>query len=209
MNNIIVISGPSGCGKSTLINHLMEQHRDILFSTSHTTRPIRNNEIDGKDYYFISKEQFLQMIDKDAFVEWAQVYQGYYYGTSYREIEAKSRGGKNLVLNLDVQGAKNLKKKYPDALFIFVVPPSLEELQQRLKERENKMDAHILERLEVAREEIAHYHLYDYIVVNDNLQEAMHVLNAIYTAYQNTTARHEAFVKRLLVSENLAADEHG
>ena len=176
----------------------MEQHTDILFSTSHTTRPIRDNEMDGKDYYFISKEQFLQMIDNDEFVEWAQVYQNY-YGTSYREIESKCQSGKNLVLNLDVQGAKNFKKKYPEALFIFVVPPSLEELQRRLKERENKMDLHILKRLEVASEEMEHYHLYDYIVVNDNLQEAMEVLNSIYTAYQNTTARHEAFIKRLLI----------
>ncbi len=208
MNNIIVISGPSGCGKSTLINHLMEQHTDILFSTSHTTRPIRDNEIDGKDYYFISKEQFLQMIDNDEFVEWAQVYQNY-YGTSCREIETKCQSGKSLMLNLDVQGAKNFKKKYPEALYIFVVPPSLEELQRRLKERENKMDPNTLKRLEVAREEMEHYHLYDYIVVNDNLQEAMHVLSSIYTAYQNTTARHEAFVKSLLVSKNLATDKHG
>jgi guanylate kinase len=111
MNSIIVISGPSGSGKSTLIRHLLQKHPEIVFSTSHTTRTKRNREIEGRDYYFVSKGQFQEMIDNGEFVEWAKVY-GNYYGTSFREIEKKARSSstKYLVLDIDVQGAKNINR---------------------------------------------------------------------------------------------------
>ncbi|MDQ1353960.1 MAG: guanylate kinase [Acidobacteriota bacterium] len=199
MNNLIVISGPSGSGKSTLIRRLLQKHREIVFSVSHTTRPRREREIDGKDYYFVTGEQFRQMIDNNEFVEWAQVY-GNYYGTGYREIETKGNSGYNqfLALDIDVQGAGNIRKKYPEALFIFVVPPSLEELQNRLLKREKKEDENTRKRLEIARQELKEYEIYDYIVVNKDLDQAFFILNSIYTAYRNTTARREYFIKRLL-----------
>lgn len=199
-SNLIVISGPSGCGKSTLIRRLLKKHREqLLFSTSHTTRPRREREVEARDYYFVSPEQFLEMMDNEEFVEWAEVY-GNYYGTSHREIETKARQARNrfLVLDLDVQGAGNIKKIYPDALFVFVVPPSMEELERRLVGREKTMDLHVQKRLEIAREELKEYPLYDYVIMNKKLETAFYILNAIYTAHRNTTARREWFVKNLL-----------
>jgi guanylate kinase len=200
-HNIIVISGPSGSGKSTLIGRLMKLHPEIIFSTSHTTRPVRGKEVNGSDYHFIPREEFLEMVRNDEFVEWAEVY-GNYYGTSYREIDHKSKKGGDtiLALDIDVQGARKIKEKYPDALFIFVVPPSLEILRQRLEARERKFDQHIRERLEIAKEELKQYSIYDYIVVNDKLEEAFKVLDAIYTAYQHTRWRQEAFMKQYLIT---------
>ena len=201
MHNIIVISGPSGSGKSTLIGKLMKKHPEIIFSTSHTTRPNRMKEVNGRDYHFISQQEFLDMVENDEFVEWADVY-GNYYGTSYREIESKSKIGGDtiLALDIDVQGARKIKEKYHDALFIFVVPPSLEILRQRLEAREKKFDQHIRKRLEIAKEELKQYNIYDYIVVNDKLEEAFKVLNAIYTAYRHSKWRQEAFIKKYLIT---------
>ncbi len=201
MHNIIVISGPSGSGKSTLIARLMKKHPEIIFSTSHTTRPIRGKEVNGSDYHFIPREEFLEMVKNDEFVEWAEVY-GNYYGTSYREIEHKSKKGGDtiLALDIDVQGARKIKEKYPDALFIFVIPPSLEILRQRLEARERKFDQHIRERLEIAKKELKQYSIYDYIVVNDKLEQAFKVLDAIYTAYRHTRWRQEAFMKQYLIT---------
>lgn len=199
MNNLIVISGPSGSGKSTLIRRLLQKHGEIVFSVSHTTRPRREREIDGKDYYFISVDQFKQMIANDEFVEWAEVY-GNFYGTGYREIETKGKAGYNqfLALDIDVQGARNIRQKYPEALFIFVIPPSLEELQNRLLKREKKEDDNTRKRLEIARQELNEYGIYDYIVVNKDLDQAFFILNSIYNAYRNTTARREYYIKKLL-----------
>jgi guanylate kinase len=142
------------------------------------------------------------MVKNDEFVEWAEVY-GNYYGTGYREIEHKSKKGGDtiLALDIDVQGARKIKEKYPDVLFIFVVPPSLEILRQRLEARERKFDQHIRERLEIAKEELKQYNIYDYIVVNDKLEEAFKVLDAIYTAYRHTRWRQEAFMKKYLITD--------
>ncbi len=199
MNNLIVISGPSGCGKSTLIRRLLKKHRELLFATSHTTRPRRGREVEARDYYFVSREQFLEMKDNNEFVEWAEVH-GNYYGTSHREIETKAGLGRNrfLVLDLDVQGAGNIKKIFPDALFVFVAPPSMEELERRLVGREKSMDLHVQKRLEIARQELKEYPLYNYIIINKKLETAFYILNAIYTAHRNTTARREWFMKKLL-----------
>lgn len=201
MHNIIAISGPSGSGKSTLIGRLMKRHPEIIFSTSHTTRPIRVKEVNGRDYHFISQQEFLEMVKNDEFLEWAEVY-GNYYGTSYREIDSKSKRGDDtiLALDIDVQGARKIKEKYPGTLFIFVVPPSLEILRQRLEARERKIDQHIRGRLEIAKEELKQYSIYDYIVVNDKLEQAFKVLDAIYIAFRHTRWRQEAFMKKYLIS---------
>jgi guanylate kinase len=209
-SNLIVISGPSGCGKSTLIRRLLKKHRGLLFAISHTTRPRRGREVEARDYYFVSREQFLEMKDNNEFVEWAEVH-GNYYGTSRREIEFKANQGRSrfLVLDIDVQGAGNIKKIYPGALFIFVAPPSMEELERRLLGREKTMDPHVRKRLEIARQELKQYTLYDYVIINKKLDTAFYILNAIYTAHRNTTARREWLIKKLLIPEKLAADEKG
>ena len=195
--NIIVISGPSGSGKSTLINRLIEEHDDIVFSTSHTTRQKRENEIDGTHYHFVTEETFGNMIDRDEFVEWADVYRNL-YGTAVAEIKRKAGGEKNLILDIDVQGARNIKKKFPEALFIFVIPPDLEELEKRLIAREKIMDNHIENRLKTAAAEIKQYGLYDYIVINDKVNDAYTVLKSIYTAYNNSTAKQRDFIENML-----------
>jgi guanylate kinase len=197
--NIVVISGPSGSGKSTLICRMMERHPEIIFSTSHTTRAIRGKEVDGIDYHFVTKEEFLAMTERGEFVEWAEVY-GNYYGTSFKEIEDKLSSEMNrvLVLDIDVQGAINIQREYPDALFIQVVPPSLEELKQRLVGREKKIDSVIENRLAIAVQELKQYDVYDYTVINDELDEAFAVLDAVYTAFMNKTERHETFMKKLV-----------
>lgn len=203
-SNIVVISGPSGSGKSTLIRRLIGCHPEMVFSTSHTTRPIRGKEVNGRDYHFVSKNTFQQMKDQDSFVEWADVY-GNFYGTSYREIEEKLTDGNILVLDIDVQGAKNIKKKYPDGLFIFLVPPSLDELKKRLLRREKQMTDHIKFRLKIAAEEFKEYRFYDYIVVNDHIEDAFKVLEAVYISHMNRSFRHEGFMNEKLLKENLDA----
>ena len=199
MNNIIVISGPSGSGKSTLIRFLLKDHSDIIFSVSHTTRPRRGKEVDGKHYHFVSHDQFRRMIDNNAFVEWAEVHNNY-YGTGFAEIDDKLKnpGNRVLVLDLDVQGAKNIKEKFPEALLILVTPPTLKELETRLIRREKAVNRQVEKRLQMAEEELKKYKLYDYIIINDNLEQAYSVLNAIFTAFKNTTARNEARIKRII-----------
>lgn len=209
MNNhgIIVISGPSGSGKTTLIDMLREKHKDIVFSVSHTTRPIRGQEKNGRDYHFVDKEIFKQMVDRDEFVEWAEVYENF-YGTSYREVETKSRDS-FLVLDIDVQGGENIKKKYPDALLILVVPPSIEALHQRLVDRKQDADEDIKTRLQIARWELRQYDRYNYIIVNSELEEAFAQLNAIYIANKNTVERREHFMKKLLSEKSPTTQETG
>ena len=195
--NIIVISGPSGSGKSTLINRLVSEHRDIVFSVSHTTRTKRDSETDGKHYHFVSEEKFREMIAHKKFAEWARVYQNF-YGTTRNEIEQKSGGEKNLVLDLDVQGAANIKKEFPSALLVFIVPPNLTELKKRLVAREKVIDRQIKTRLQTAIEELKQYNLYDCIVINDKLEEAYAVLKSIYAAYNNSTSKKKYFIEDML-----------
>lgn len=195
--NIIVISGPSGSGKSTLINRLVSEHRDIVFSVSHTTRAKRESEIYGKHYHFVSEEKFREMIAHNEFAEWAKVYQNF-YGTSRDEIEQKSGNEKNLVLDLDVQGAANIKREFPSALFVFIVPPNLAELKKRLVAREKVIDSHIETRLKTAIKELKQYHLYDYTVINDKVEEAYAVLKSIYTAFNNSTYKKQKMIENIL-----------
>lgn len=199
MNNIVVVSGPSGCGKSSLIRKLMGKHPEIVFSTSHTTRARREKETDGIEYHYVSIQEFKDMIANNQFVEWADVY-GNYYGTSYSEVENKAKAGKYLLLDLDVQGAKNVKAKYPEALLILIVPPSFDELERRLLGREKKEDDHTRKRLEIARDELTQYNLYQYVVINDNFKKALYILDSIYTAYRNLTPRREIYIKNLLAT---------
>ncbi len=199
--NIFVISGPSGSGKSTLIKRLTKEHEDIIFSVSHTTRTQRDGEKEGQDYYFINEDDFRAMAEKGEFAEWAQVYQNF-YGTSLKEIDEKSCGECNLVLDIDVQGAARIKEKFPQAIMVLVVPPNLEELKKRLVAREKVHDNNIENRLAAAGKELRQYRNYDYIVVNGQLETAYAALKAIYRAFNFSTVKQQEFVESLLASIN-------
>ncbi len=177
---VFIISGPSGAGKSTLIRWVMERDPRLAFSVSHTTRPPRIGEVDGKDYYFIDRNTFEELISKGAFLEWAEVY-GELYGTSRKEIDRLHQQGKDVILDIDVQGAKQVM----DALererwvSIFILPPDLETLQQRLQARGKDPEARIQRRLEAARREIDQSHLYDYRIINHRIDQSARELFSI------------------------------
>lgn len=174
---LLIISGPSGCGKSTLVNQVRNKIKDIQFSVSHTTRKKRASEENGKDYYFVSKQEFRKMIKSEKLAEWAMVH-GKMYGTSRREIERKSSQG-DLLLDIDVQGAQQLKERFRKAVFIFVLPPSYQELEKRLVKRGEEPLKSIHNRLETAKKEIRFYSDFDYIVINDRIEKASQELESI------------------------------
>jgi len=179
---IYVVSGPSGCGKSTLIRNLLSRLSGLQFSVSHTTRARRPDEIEGRDYYFISRERFEEMKDSQAFLEWAVVH-GDFYGTSLEEIRQKSPLG-DLLLDIDVQGAQQLKKKLEGAVFIFVIPPSYPELEKRLKQRKTDSPEAVAVRLKNARKEILESDIFDYLVINGELERALDELGAIVLSHR-------------------------
>jgi guanylate kinase len=174
---LFVITGPSGCGKSTLAQRVLDEVENLDFSISYTTRRKRESEREGKDYYFVSKEEFEEMTKANRMLEWAAVH-GHYYGTSRREIEKK--GSKNdLLLDIDVQGAHQVKERIKKAVFIFILPPSYHELKARLEKRGEESSASMAIRLETAKKEIRHYPEFDFIVVNDELERAVKELAAV------------------------------
>lgn len=197
MNSIVVISGPSGCGKSTLIRMLLKRRRELNFSVSHTTRKRRQKEVEGRDYYYIPEPEFSRMIDEGKFAEWARVYY-HYYGTTWTEIQKKSTGEQILVLDIDTQGAKQVKAKYPHAMLALIAPPSMEELKKRLLHREKKIDENIENRLQQARNELGEYKLYDYIIVNNNLEKAYIALDNIITSFQYAAFRQERILEIIM-----------
>ncbi|SLM30121.1 guanylate kinase [Desulfamplus magnetovallimortis] len=169
--DIFVVSAPSGAGKSTLCMKVLETFPDISFSVSHTTRPPRLGEQHGVDYYFISVDEFRERIKNNLWAEWAEVH-GNYYGTSCEEIEDNLNHGRHLLLDIDVQGAEQIMRAFPEAVTIFVMPPSIEILEQRLRKRGTDSDDTIAKRLENAAGEIARKDLYQHVIVNDNLEQA-------------------------------------
>lgn len=175
---IIVISAASGSGKTTLCKRLLRECKNLVFSRSLTTRPARKGERNKKDYIFISKKEFMECRRAGKFLEWARVF-GNYYGTPEEFVEKKLREGKDVVLVIDVQGAFQVKAKRPDAVLIFILPPSLGEIRNRLIERKTDRPAQIKLRLKVAAREIARAKEYDYVVVNDDLDAAVARLKEI------------------------------
>jgi guanylate kinase len=178
LGTLYIISAPSGGGKTSLVNALLQSVPNLEVSISHTTRPKRPGEKDGVDYYFVDKATFKNLIAQDAFLEHAKVF-GNYYGTSQRWVEEKLRKGVDVILEIDWQGAKQIRKLMPEAIGIFVVPPSWQILEARLRERAQDEEAVIQQRMAQARNEISHYHEYDYLVVNDNFAKALADLDAI------------------------------
>ncbi|NOR54286.1 MAG: guanylate kinase [Candidatus Aminicenantes bacterium] len=174
---IFVITGTSGCGKTSLVRLVLGNLKDVQFAVSHTTREMRSSEEEGRDYYFVSDSEFKQIIKEEKFVEWATVH-GNYYGTSRREMEKKGALG-DLLLDIDVQGAQQVKSRIKKAVFIFILPPSFQELQRRIKGRGQDDAGSIQTRLDVACKEIRAYPGFDYIIINDQLDKAAKELESI------------------------------
>jgi len=178
MTNVFIISAPSGSGKSTLVNEIRRTVPDLEFSISYTTRKPRGSERNGCEYFFVTREQFEDMIRTDQFLEHADVF-GNYYGTARHFLDKAKADGKDLLLDIDVQGAAQIKRKLPDAASIFILPPNRSELEQRLRKRSQDSEAVIQRRLDEATREIENYDKYDYILVNDRLEDSVDALQAI------------------------------
>ncbi len=193
---LIVISAPSGAGKTTLCRGLTQRFPALRESISYTTRQPRPGEVDGVDYHFISEARFRQMVAEHAFIEWAEVH-GNLYGTALATIEEARCSGVDILLDIDCQGAKALKQRGVRGLFVFVLPPSMHELRRRLESRSSDASEVIERRIVRATDEIREARWYDYIVVNDRLEEAQELLAAIVTAARATTERMVGQVAKL------------
>jgi guanylate kinase len=196
---VFIVSGPSGSGKSTLVKKLLEVPGTML-SISCTTRPPRPGEEDGKWYNFVSEEQFARMVARDEFLEYARVFGKHSYGTPKRVLEDARVQGKDLVLEIDVQGAQQVKQKLPDAVAIFILPPSRQELEKRIRARGLDSEEEIARRLERARQEILSYSEYDFLVINDDLDRAGQEIQAIAAAARCRRQRREPQAQEILQS---------
>jgi guanylate kinase len=190
MTNVFIISAPSGSGKSTLVNEIRQMVSNLSFSISYTTRNARGSEQDGREYFFVSRDEFESMIRKDEFLEYARVFETDYYGTAQRFLKKAEAEGKDLLLDIDVQGAAQIKSKLPDAVSIFILPPNRRELEQRLRSRGQDSEEKIHRRLEEARREIENYDKYDYILVNDRLADSVEALKAILLSHRSKRQDH-------------------
>jgi guanylate kinase len=169
---LLIISSPSGAGKTTLTRRLLQQFPDLTFSVSHTTRKPRATEVEGKDYYFTARKAFQAMVTEGAFAEFAEVH-GNLYGTCISEIDrARTEGKRGILFDVDYQGARQIKSKFPNSLSVFILPPNMSELERRLRSRAQDDDQTIALRYEKAKDEIEHYGFFDYVIVNDELNEA-------------------------------------
>jgi guanylate kinase len=185
---VFVVSGPSGAGKSTLLRQVLGSDPQLRFSISHTTRGPRSGERDGRDYHFATREAFLRMVDAGEFLEWAE-YNDNLYGTSRASVDGPTAAGLDLILEVEVQGARQLRERLPGAVFVFILPPSLAVLEQRLRARGSEDEVVIRKRLERAREEVRQVRMYDYVVVNDRLEPAVAELAHVIGAKRAERAR--------------------
>lgn len=177
--SLIIISGTTCAGKGTVIKKLLERNKNMVLSLSYTSRPIRKGEVDGIDYKFISHEEFEKKIKNGDFLEYAKVRYGEYFGTPKENIENLLEAGKDVILEIDVQGAKQIKKKLPETILIFIMAPSMEEIKRRIKARGAETAEQIVDRFQTAYREINEVNKYNYVVVNDNLEEAIQKVEAI------------------------------
>lgn len=191
---LIVISGPSGVGKSTVVKNVMSRCGNLQFSVSATTRPMRPGEVDGKNYFFVNKTQFQEMIDAQALLEYAE-YVGNYYGTPEAPLNEALAQGRDILLDIEVQGALNVKRRRPDAVLIFMLAPSFQEIERRLTGRGDTAPDLIRNRLERARWEYTQAPQYDYLVVNDNVERAVAEIEAILLAEKCKTPNRIQYLK--------------
>ncbi len=198
---LFIVAAPSGAGKTALVRLLLENDPDIRVSISSTTRAARPGEEDGREYHFVDVPRFLEMVSHGEFIEWAEVH-GNYYGTSKRWIESEMAAGHDVLLEIDWQGAQQVKKAFPDAIGVFIMPPSLDALQERLAGRGTDSAEIIARRLAAARDEMRHVNEFNYVIINDDLQKALDdllaVVNASRLQYQIQHRRHAALFASFL-----------
>lgn len=188
---LIIISGTTCAGKGTIIRELLKKHDDIELSISYTSRKMRGGEVDGVDYYFISREEFEKKIEKNEFLEYAKVRYGEYFGTPKKEIEDILEAGKNVILEIDVQGAKQVKEMFPETILIFILAPSFEEVKRRIKARGLENNEQIIDRFKTAYKEINEIPKYNYVVVNDDVEKAVLKVESILVAQKCRVDRIE------------------
>ena len=196
---LLILSSPSGAGKTTLSRKLQDRFTDLRFSVSHTTRTPRSNEVDGRDYHFVDRARFESMVAEGAFVEWAEVH-GNLYGTSIAEVD-KARhtpGCGGILFDIDYQGARQIRAKLPEVVGVFILPPSMQELERRLRGRKSESEEAITRRFEAAKREIEHYALFDYVLVNDDLERAFATLQGIVLAERARRGRLAPVAEALL-----------
>ena len=193
---LFIVSSPSGAGKTTLASRLLKTVPALVFSVSHTTRRPRAGEKDGREYHFVERADFERLIRENAFLEWAEVHDNL-YGTSNAEVE-RARGARAILFDVDHQGARQIKSVRPDAVAVFILPPSMAILKERLKGRASEDDAAVEARFRVARSEIAHYGLFDYVLMNDDLERATEQLISIVRAEECRRGRAAVLAERLL-----------
>jgi guanylate kinase len=197
MSTVFIISAPSGSGKSTLVSRLLARVPGLMFSVSYTTRPPRGAEVEGRSYRFVSREEFQTMIARGEFLEYAEVF-GNYYGTHRCALEEARSRGMDLVLDIDVQGARQLKCQIPEAVTVFILAPSRQTLEKRLRARGEDREDVIERRLRDAAEEIRNYSDYDYVVINRDLEESDAILSAIVRAERARCTRNHDKIRPIL-----------
>ncbi len=195
---LLVISAPSGAGKGTIIKRLMDDDRSLKLSVSATTRAPRPGEIDGEDYFFLSREEFDDLVKNGEMLEHAE-YVGNCYGTPKGPVERWLEDGQDVILEIDVQGGQQVKKIMPECVSIFILPPSMKELENRLRGRSTEMDAVVDARLQAAREEVRHAEEYDYVVINDTVDKAVEEIKTIIAAEKHRFIRVSSIVERVLI----------
>ncbi len=180
----IILSAPSGSGKTTIVHHLIREFPELQFSVSATSRPKRGNEVFGRDYYFLTREEFIRNIEQDQFIEWEEVYKGIYYGTLKSEIEKIWRSGKSVIFDVDVKGGIKLKKYFgPSALSIFITVSGMDELEKRIRNRQTDLEESILKRLRKAEYEMSFMDKFDEIILNDHLPAAVGKVEQIVKSF--------------------------
>jgi len=199
MSLVVIVSAPSGSGKSTLVGRLLQQYPELLFSVSYTTRIPRGRERPGENYHYITRQEFEARIARDEFLEYAEVF-GNYYGTHASFLERARAEGRDLVLDIDVQGARQLKSKIPDAVSVFILAPSRHILEQRLRARSEDSEEVIQRRLREAAREIENYSAYDYVLINREVEAAVATLAAILEAERVRRTRMDEQIRPILES---------
>ena len=201
---LLIVSSPSGAGKTTLCNRLRGEFTDLRFSVSHTTRRPRPTEVDGREYHFVDTPTFEEMVRISAFAEWARVHD-YLYGTSLKEIDLAKHSSRGVLFDIDYQGARQIKAALPSAIGVFILPPSLSELERRLRGRGTEDEETTRRRLRNAKGEIEHYGIFDYVIVNDEINRAYEQLRGVVYAERCKRERHAGLCERMLVEGKVKA----